>query len=99
MVGVIVAGGDDVNDSDGAERGRFDHQLGHARVRFIGAGVLASERVGEIGVQDQRSAIVRDQESALAQPPQPWATRSQTTTDIGDEGLVFLKSRLQWSVE
>ena len=66
VVGVAVRREHDVDKRE--LLGRDDTRV-HPDVRRVGALVLLGQRVGEIGVDEQVSAFVTDQEAALPEPP------------------------------
>ena len=90
MVGMIVARGGDVDE---VKPLRFDHQLGHPRVRLVGGGVFAGERVGQVGVEQEVFPTPLGKKTALAKPPE--VERVPLAGGIADVGKIGfpLKSR------
>src|SRR3954468_11762981 len=71
VVRMIVAAGYNINDPETSKRGSANHALSHPRMRFVGAGVFARERVRQIWIKDQRAAVLHQEKSALPKPPKP----------------------------
>ena len=86
VVGVVVRRRDDIYK---AQAFRRDHAAGHALMRLVGRRVLARQRIGEIGVEQQVVSLPLHQEAALTQPPdmQPVGFGA-CALDIGKEGIV-----------
>ena len=87
MIGVIVAGGDDVDEVE--PRG-IDDARGHAHVRLVGVRVLRRQRIRQIRVEQQMTPAPLHQEAALPQPPQsevPIVARRRP--DVGEQRLVL----------
>src|SRR5579859_817804 len=87
MVGVIVAGG---NDVDKVEARGIDDTLGHPDVRLVGRGVLLRQRVRQIRVEQQMTALPLHQKAALTQPPKAEIVVVLIGgAHIGEKGIVF----------
>ena len=67
MVGVIMARGDNVNEVQPIRR---DHRLGHPHMRLVRVRILLRQRIGQVRVEHQMSALPVQQKSALAEPPE-----------------------------
>ena len=63
---MVVAGGYHVDE---IEPLGSDHPFCEAHVRLVGVCVFFGQRVGEIGIQEQKGAPVPDQKATLPQPP------------------------------
>ena len=67
MVRVIVTRRDDINEVEALRR---DHALGHSHVRLVGLGIFVRERIGEVRVEQQVTALPLGEKPALAEPPE-----------------------------
>lgn len=86
MVGVAVAGADDV---DADESGGIDDADGKADVGFVGAGVLAGEGIRQVGIDQETGAAGLEEVSALAEPPDVEDVGGgRGGGDVGEEGVV-----------
>jgi len=89
VVGVVVAGGDEI---DPGETARLEDALGDAFVRLVGAGVFVGQRIREVGVEENASPAAGHEEAALPEPPgvEGAGRAGAGFFDAGDQGLVFL---------
>ena len=92
MVSVIVAAGDKKEiGATGTEEFRINDPLSDANMWFVGVGVFFGQRIRKIGIEQYGTAVLSDEKTALAKPPEAAATGLEDPMDICQEGGVLLK--------
>ena len=76
------------DDVDEIESLGGDHATRHPHVRRLGLRVLPRQRVREVRVDEEVAAVVLDEETALAEPPDVHAGQVPRRLDVGEEGVV-----------
>ena len=67
VIGMVVAGGGEIYE---IQLPGFDRKFRHTDVGLVGAGVLLGQRIREVGVDQEKSALLSEKKAALPQPPE-----------------------------